>query len=455
MSGKVQSHLLLFRGPAPRVAGKTILLRVCLNLKTAVERPFVALLLCFVLGTTGNASAQVQNNRLSANAQIFLATIGPGALVWERFGHNGLWIHDPESGVDRVYHWGLFDFNSENFWPKFLQGYMEYSIGSVDSQAFFQSNMQSDRDIWLQEINFNSDQKNALFAFLKENDSDGNRIYRYDYYLDNCSTRARDALDRVMGGIIKKASVDKGSGKTFRANTRRLLQKIPMAYLGIQLGLGHPADDEISVWKDMFTPMALRRYLNEIQLPDGTPLVLSDKFIFNSSRIKEPEHLSSYLSFYLCISASLGVFFALLGYLCVLRRKTARLLLALLGGLWCLLSALIGTTLFIIWFFTEHRFGHLNENLLQFNPLSLLLAGCFFTLLMCGRLPKVSVKILYAVTGLSLLGLVIQIIPIFHQVNAEIIALALPTHLGLFWAVRTAGYRLFEEKQIKPGERKA
>lgn len=412
-----------------------------------LKQTFLLFIFCIALSTTRNALAQTQSSRLGPNAQVLLATIGPGALIWERFGHNGLWIRDPENGIDRVYHWGLFDFNSENFWPKFLQGYMDYSIGSLESPQFFAANMESDRDIWLQEINLNADQKNALFDFLKENDSEGKRIYRYDYYLDNCSTRVRDALDDALGGIIKKAGAEKGSGKTFRSNTRRLLQKIPLAYLGIQLGLGHPADDEISVWQDMFTPMALRRHLNEIQLPNGAPLVLSDKFIFHSSKINEPEEIRSYLSFYLPVSASLGVFFALLGYLCIVKRKLACFLLAFFGGLWSLLSGLIGTILLIIWFFTEHRFGHWNENLLQFNPLSLVLAGYFFVFLIRGRPSLLGRQLLYAVAGLSLLGLLMQIIPVFDQVNAEIIALALPAHLGLLWAMRTSG-------DLLPGNRK-
>ncbi len=391
--------------------------------------------------------ARDRDNPLGDLSEVLLVTIGPGELVWERFGHNALWVRDPESGFDRVYHWGLFDFQSENFWPKFLQGYMDYSIGSTSPPPFFQFNMENDRSIWVQEINLTVAQKNALVRFLRKNDSEGNRIYRYDYYLDNCSTRARDALNTVLGGIIKKATEGEGSGKSFRSNTRRLLQMMPGPYLGIQLGLGHPADEEISIWKDMFTPMALRRHLNTLNLPDGTPMVLSDKLLYNSSKTKEPETIRSYIWFFLPISASLGVLFATLGYLSTLEKKTPRFFFGLLGTLWALLSGLSGTILLIIWFFTEHRFGHWNENVLQFNPLSLLLAVCFLMLTVGGRLPEITIKLLYGVTGLSLIGMLIQIIPIFDQVNAEIIALALPAHLGLLWAVKTTMPFLSGKKQ--------
>ncbi len=415
------------------------------------KRIFISLALFFAFTLTFPAFAQPQSVRLGPNAEVLLVTIGPGALVWERFGHNGLWIRDPENGIDAVYHWGLFDFQSDNFWPKFLQGYMDYSIGRIDSPSFFQFNMQSDRDIWLQEINLDADQKNALLILLEKNDSEGNRIYRYDYYLDNCSTRARDALDQVLRGVIKKASVDEGSGKTFRSNTRRLLQGIPLAYFGIHLGLGHPADDEISIWKDMFTPMSLRRHLNTIKLPDGQPLVRSDKFIFNSTKIKEPEAIKSYLSFYLPLSASFGVFLAFLGYLMIVKRRLACVLLALFGMFWSLVSGLLGTIILIVWFLTEHRFGHLNENILQFNPLSLVLLGYLLILLIRGRLPQMGIKLLYTVAGFSFLGFVMQVIPVFDQVNGELIALALPAHLGLLWAIRTSEHLI--SNKVKLGEK--
>lgn len=376
--------------------------------------------------------------KLSPNARVHLVTVGPGPLVWERFGHNGIWIQDPALGFDMVFHWGLFDFQSENFWPKFLQGYMDYSIGSIDSQHFFQFYAESQRGVQIQELNFNSDQKNRLTSLLIKNDTEGQRIYRYNYYLDNCSTRARDMLDQVLGGLISDATMDQGSGKSFRSNTRRLLQNMPAAYLGVQLALGAPADREISVWQDMFTPMSLRRHLNKISYSDGSPIVLSDKLVYAASSTKEPPQAGSYLFFYLPISASLALLFASLGYISAAGKKWARILLALGGSLWSLTSALVGSLLLLIWAFTEHRYGHWNANLLQYNPLSFVLVIFFFILLVKGRLPNKTLLLLKVVCGLSTLGLFLKLIPIFEQGNGEAIALALPVHLGLLWGIYTA-----------------
>ena len=48
-------------------------------------------------------------------------------------------------------------------------------------------------------------EKAALLEYLQWNAQDAHKYYRYDYYRDNCSTRVRDALDRVLRGRWKQA----------------------------------------------------------------------------------------------------------------------------------------------------------------------------------------------------------------------------------------------------------
>ena len=399
--------------------------------------PLVLLFIVTSVATAAPSDPLIQPQTPSIKAQVFLVTVGPGQLVWERFGHNGLWIRDPSRGINRIYHWGLFNFQSRNFWPKFLKGYMDYSIGSEHPGRFFQFHAYHDREVRIQELNLTDDQKNRLIALLLANNTEGNRIYRYNYYLDNCSTRARDAIDTVLGGVIFKETKDKGTGTSFRSHTRRLLQKMLLPYLGIQIGLGHPADEEISVWEEMFTPMAFRRHLNEINLPDGSPLVLSDSLFFKSSSMAEPQEVKSFLLFCLSLSVSVAIVTVILGYGTRSGKKIARILLATVGSVWGFLSGLFGLVLLLIWLVTEHRFGHWNENLFQYNPLSLVMGMAFVILMFRGRFPKWGIWALNGVAGLSLLGYLIQIVPGMNQVNGEAIALALPIHLAFLWVMHT------------------
>jgi hypothetical protein len=71
-----------------------------------------------------------------------------------------------------------------------------------------------------------------------------------------------------------------------------------------------------------------------------------------------------------------------------------------------------------------------NENLLQLDPLTLLLVPMLFAAVRGERKDR-RVRLAVAVAGLSLLGLGLRFLPGFHQVNGPIVALALPANLGL------------------------
>ena len=57
-----------------------------------------------------------------AELSVSLITVGAGPLVWEMFGHNAIRIRDSARGLDVAYNWGMFDFNQEGFFWRFLLG---------------------------------------------------------------------------------------------------------------------------------------------------------------------------------------------------------------------------------------------------------------------------------------------------------------------------------------------
>src|SRR3954462_14497873 len=46
-----------------------------------------------------------------SNLPVYLLTFGWGDVVWERFGHNAIWIKDRARGTDMTYNWERFAFN--------------------------------------------------------------------------------------------------------------------------------------------------------------------------------------------------------------------------------------------------------------------------------------------------------------------------------------------------------
>ena len=367
--------------------------------------------------------------------------MGPGDQVWEKFGHNAIWIHDAVSGTDVAYHWGLFDFADANFLPNFIKGRMRYSMGAFDMEQTVDSYRQANRTVWAQELNLTAAQKQRLAEFVAWNVLPANRHYDYDYYRDNCSTRVRDVLDNALGGIIRAASASAPSGTTFRFHTARLTQDDLGVFTGTAIGLGQPVDQPISVWDEMFLPVRMKERLKDIrvQTPAGSePLVRNERVVFEATRA--PEEVTVDTGIFPFIVVSVGVL--ILGYfLLILRQPKHGGAGALgLGAIWALVSGIAGTLVAFLWAFTDHLYSYRNENLLQLNPLSLLLMALVLRVVWkrwrgtpesADGARRSALRVALVVAALSVAGFLLQALPSFDQVNGQIIALALPLHLGV------------------------
>lgn len=370
---------------------------------------------------------------------VYLLTIGPGAAIWERFGHNAIWIHDAARSSDTAYNWGLFDFDESDFYIRFARGDMRYWMGALGFAETISFYERSNRSIYSQELNLTPSERLALRDFVEWNALPQNRYYSYDYFRDNCSTRARDALDRVLGGIIRAATDRTITRTTYRSHTRRLMQSERLIYTGIHLGLGEPADKPITVWEEMFLPMRMRESLRAIRVPRSggatVPLVTNETEIFRSTRFPEPLSQPHDLPVYLAIGIVIGALFGAYAGVAPLRQSNRSFAIA--AGLWSLLVGIAGTVIAGLWLFTHHVYSYRNENLFQANPVSLILAFALFAIarkssaeVPIQRRPFV-LRLALVVAALSLLGFVIQVLPQFDQANGEIIGLLLPANVAI------------------------
>ena len=85
-----------------------------------------------------------------------------------------------------------------------------------------------------------------------------------------------------------------------------------------------------------------------------------------------------------------------------------------------------------------------NENLLQFDPMSLALGLMIPFAVGGGWLTRGVSRLATVIALLSLLGFVMQGLPWWNQPNGEIIGLALPLNLATAWTA----YRLSHYKRI-------
>jgi cytochrome bd-type quinol oxidase subunit 2 len=110
---------------------------------------------------------------------------------------------------------------------------------------------------------------------------------------------------------------------------------------------------------------------------------------------------------------------------------------AAIGGLWSLVVGYFGLVAMLLWFATDHTVTRSNENILQANFLSLILAVCLFAMAFGrGRGRSLALKTAYVIAGLSVLGFVLQVFPGLDQFNGEIIGLLMPAHIGMALALR-------------------
>ena len=400
----------------------------------------------FGLALPGNAQVASPSPSVGPGSEytIFLMTMGPGDEVWEKFGHNAIWIHDALRHTDIAYNWGLFDFNAADFYPRFLKGDMLYSMGGFDLEQTIEVYREANRPVWAQELNLTPAQRLAIVQFIDWNSRPENRFYHYDYFRDNCSTRVRDVLDRALGGVIRGATDKQPSGTSYRWHTRRLTQGDAWVYVGTLIGLGQPVDHPISRWEEMFLPVRLREDIRGVRVHDASgvsvPLVTREMTLFASTRPPEAREPTSHMPVYIVAGMLVAFVAVLLRHLADEGSNGARIGLLLVAGGWNLVVGILGAALAALWLFTNHVYSYYNENLLQANPLSLLLAAMIFASLRrrdrVGVVGAATERLAWIVAVLALLGFVSQILPAFYQVNGEIIALMLPAQIGIALALR-------------------
>ena len=271
--------------------------------------------------------AQDRGAASGASLRVSLVTMGPGGPVWEQFGHNAIMIEDGATGEARWYNYGMFDFSAADFWPRFARGEMRYWMSSQDAGASLRSYIRAERSVWVQELDLTPEERLAMRDFLTWNELPENRFYAYDYFRDNCSTRVRDAIDRVLGGALRSATEPLPAASTWRDDVRRLTAGDPWIYTGTELTMSRATDSAINRWQGMWLPSAVREEVRLLRRagPDGVerPLVKSETTLFLSAR---PEPLASPPArwpWYLVIGALGGALLAWLGRLSGERTRTA------------------------------------------------------------------------------------------------------------------------------------
>jgi hypothetical protein len=305
--------------------------------------------------------------QLSSGAQVSILTCDPGEEVYSMYGHTAIRVSDPMQGIDVVFNYGVFSFDSPNFLYRFAKGQTDYMIVSQRFSSFLPEYIEDQRSVYEQVLNLSAEGKDQLFQALRTNALPENRLYRYNFFMDNCATRVRDMIEQNSGGNV---SFDQSqTGRSYRQLIDEYHHSFRWIDLGIDLVIGEKAEKQVSAYAQMFLPEYLKDQLGKAQITlDGKTqaLVLETRTLLEYPNSKQ--HAALPLPTIL-----FGVLFLLVTFFSVRAYLNKRTLSSL--DVW--LFALAGFSGLIIgWvsLFSEHPAVRPNFNLFWAFPPHLLFA---------------------------------------------------------------------------------
>ena len=311
----------------------------------------------FLLLIVSNLSAQ----NVGENTSVSLITCGSGNELYSTFGHSALHISDPSTGLDRVYNYGTFDFDTPNFYVKFARGQLNYFLNVTDFNRFVRTYQYEGRWVYRQELNLNVSQKAEIFAFLENNALPQNKFYKYDFFYDNCSTRLRDALETALGESLTYPEAAADTTATFRELIDLYLIDLPWSDFGIDLALGMPCDNEADFREKMFLPDYLMANLGKAQvLRDGEMISLVKK---EGMVLAENPNLTKSDS-----ASIMWIFWALMIFCFITGIFIHPKKLKWFDIAFFILVGILSIVIALLWFATEHSATKWNLNLLWALP---------------------------------------------------------------------------------------
>ncbi|MCL2006686.1 MAG: DUF4105 domain-containing protein [Treponema sp.] len=377
--------------------------------------------------------------RRGDDVTLRIAVIGPGNELYFWWGHIGLVVEDNLTGRSWFFDWGVFSFDSDNFFVDFAMGRPTYSCMVSTAESSFNVYFRTNRDIVLYTLDLPPQNKEEVLRFAEINMLPENRDYRYHHFLDNCATRIRDILDIGLEGRLYAHYGEIPSNFTFRQHVRRHTWFNPFFDWLLNFWMGQVIDRPITVWDDMFLPSEIGKLINEFTYIDSLGrerALVSSVEILNTSigrpavldtpRIQWPRNLIASLVFLAALS-----FFSIK----IAGERAFRMTLGLTQALSSLLLGIAGSMLFFMQFFSDHDYTFQNINIIFANPLFLLLvpAGIFIAFhkdeVKRQKAIKYS-KFFWAYVFIAcLLTVPIKLLPLFYQQNQVTQVMVIPFSL--------------------------
>lgn len=311
--------------------------------------------------------------------RVSLLTCSPGKEIFELYGHTALRVTNltKESDLtqnnrtnDLVFNFGVFSFNQPHFIARFIKGDTDYTMDAVPFDVFLKSYFRDGRHVEEQILNLNQAESHRLLQALMNLWTQKNWSYRYNFFKDNCTTRARDIIEQAMDGHIVYAPSDKNKAISYRSIVHEYTADSPWDEIGQDILLGAEADEPIDGRAQQFVPYHLKKAFSKanIQRTDGTclPLVQQElQHVSDTAAVPAARHISPTVIAIIWLLITAGIV--------ALRWKKKDT-----GYLWfydalpLLLQGCMGVIIAYLFLFSSHPTVNSNWLLIIFNPIPLL-----------------------------------------------------------------------------------
>jgi hypothetical protein len=295
--------------------------------------------------------------------EVSLLTCQPHDEVYSLYGHTALRWHDLRSGMDIAFNWGVFNFKAPHFVARFVFGLTDYELGAYPYNLFQEEYKHFGSMVTEQVLNLNGEEIMRLKGLLQQNLRSENRVYRYNYFYNNCTTKARDIIEQCVNGEVKYAERENFT-PSYRDMVHEMTRNKRWAQWGNDLLLGIKADQPTTLREQEFLPHNLMYDFDRAQIYENgvyRPLVKERRIAVPAGvQIIKKEFPITPIQ-YFCIMLVIGILFF------IMERKQPGIH-TYWDALLMVLSGIIGVVLFLM-LFSQHPTVSLNLQFILFNPI--------------------------------------------------------------------------------------
>ena len=300
------------------------------------------------------------------SVEISLLTCQPHDEIYSLYGHTAIRYHELiAGGIDAAFNYGVFNYNAPLFGLRFVFGLTDYELGAYPTQLFQKEYRHFGSMVTEQVLNLTNDEKLELRMALVDNLRPNNKIYRYNYFYSNCTTKARDIIERCINGKVQYTGREDYT-PTYRDMVHHMTRNNPWSRFGNDLLLGIQADAKTDQRQQEFLPDNLLYDFDHAQIyanGEYRPLV-------KERRIIVPAGVQMIQSSFPLTPQQCGIILFIVGLVLCVVQWFMRRAFVVWEALLMLVSGIAGIMLFLM-LFSQHPTVRINLQILFLNPIHL------------------------------------------------------------------------------------